>query len=91
LFCAAFASPSDVSSQVDLGHIITGGLGAINSPHGAEGFQRYKIEPETSGMEGKVCAVVGALGADEHLPLRRQARVLPPAIMQEEVAELVAF
>ena len=32
-----------------------------------------------------------ALWADEHLPLRKQARVLPPAIMKEKVAELVAF
>ncbi len=55
------------------------------------GFQKHKIEPETSGMEDRWCAVVGAFWADEPLPLRKQARGLPPAIMKEEVAELVAF
>ena len=55
------------------------------------GSRSIRSNQRPRGWRAWWCAVVGALWADEHLPLRKQARVLPPAIMQEEVAALVAF
>src|SRR5262249_60800809 len=75
LFCAAFALPSAVSSPVDLGLIITGGWGVINSPEGADGVPETCDRPRDLGNEGHGgWGVAGGVWGRTH-PTLRERRV----------------